>query len=149
MIHNTLANNNREIGENGGEGIYVGDYVTLDLTNNLIMGHTKGIYNNNTTGASTIAADTNLFYNTSDPVVGINALRQDPLLTSEFKPMANSPVVDAGKTIDTVTKDLEGTSHPQGNGYDIGCYEYLPDLIPLISLDRTLFNFASSGVHVT
>jgi hypothetical protein len=144
MFNNTLADNNRG---SGGEGIYMGDYVLLALTNNVIKGHTTGIYNNNATGASTITADTNLFYNNIDPVVGTNALLQDPLLTPEFKPMENSPVVDAGKTIDSVTKDLEGTSRPQGNGYDIGCYEYLPGL--LISLDKTLFNFASSGAHVT
>ncbi|UCH95911.1 MAG: DUF2334 domain-containing protein [Candidatus Aminicenantes bacterium] len=146
MLHNTLADNNRG---NGGEGIYVGDYVSLVLTNNLIAGHTTGIYNNAAPGASTITADTNLFYNNSDPVVGTNALVQDPVLTPEFKPMENSPVVDAGKTIDTVTKDLEGTSRPQGNAYDIGCYEYIPAPEPLISLDKTLFNFASSGGHVT
>jgi hypothetical protein len=146
MLHNTMANNNQG---NGGEGIYVDDYVSLALTNNVILGHTIGICNNDATGTSTITADTNLFYNNSDPVVGANALVQDPLLTPEFKPMENSPVVDAGITIDTVTKDLEGTLRPQGNGYDIGCYEYLPPPIPLISLDKTLFNFASSGVHVT
>ncbi len=146
MLHNTLADNNRG---NGGEGIYAGDYVSLALINNLIAGHTKGIYNNGAPGAFTITADTNLFYNDSNPVVGNNALIQDPLLANEFKPMENSPVVDAGKTINTVVKDLEGTSRPQGNGYDIGCYEYLPPLEPVISLDKTLFNFAGSGSHVT
>jgi hypothetical protein len=146
MLHNTLADNNRG---NGGEGIYAGDYVSLTLTNNLMAGHTTGIYNNTATGTSTITADTNLFYNISDPVKGTNALVRDPLLTGEFKPMENSPLVDAGKTIDTVTKDLDGTSRPQGNGYDIGCYEYLPPPEPLISLDKTLFNFAGSGGCVT
>jgi hypothetical protein len=146
MLHNTLADNNRG---NGGEGIYALDYVSLALIDNLIAGHTIGIYNNAAPGAFTITADTNLFYNGSDPVVGNNALVQDPLLTPDFKPMKNSPAVDAGKTIDTVTKDLEGTSRPQGNGYDIGCYEYVPVPEPFISLDKTLFNFAGSGGHVT
>jgi hypothetical protein len=146
MLHNTLANNNRG---NGGEGIYVGDYVSLALTNNLMAGHSTGIYNNAATDTGTITADTNLFYNNSDLVKGTNALVRDPLLTPEFKPMENSPVVDAGKTIDTVTKDLEGTSRPQGNGYDIGCFEYIPPPEPFISLDKTMFNFASSGSHVT
>ena len=146
MFHNTLAGNNRG---NGGEGIYADDYVSLSLTNNLLTGHTTGIYNNATAGTSTITADTNLFHNNSDPVVGTNALARDPLLTTGFKPMENSPVVDAGKTINTVTNDLEGTSRPQGNGYDIGCYEFLFTPYPIISLDKTLFNFAGSGSHVT
>jgi hypothetical protein len=146
MLHNTLVDNNRG---NGGEGIYVGDYVLLALTNNLIAGHTTGIFHNAATGTSIIYADTNLFLNNSDPVKGINALVRDPLLTPGFKPMGNSPVVDAGKTINTVDKDLEGTSRPQGNGYDMGCYEYLPLPESIISLDKTLFNFAGSGSHVT
>ncbi len=146
MLHNTLADNNRG---NGGEGIYAKDYVSLSLINNLIAGHTAGIYNHAAPGTFTITADTNLFYNDSDPVVGNNALVRDPLLTPDFKPMGNSPVVDAGKTMGTAAKDLDGTSRPQGNGYDIGCYEYVPVPEPLISLDKTLFNFASSGSYVT
>jgi peptidoglycan/xylan/chitin deacetylase (PgdA/CDA1 family) len=146
MLHNTLADNNRG---NGGEGIYAGDYVSLTLTNNLMAGHTTGIYNNTAAGTSTITADTNLFHNISDPVKGTNAQVGDPLLTAEFKPMENSPAVDAGKTINTVTNDLEGISRPQGNGYDIGCYEYLSTPYPVILLDKTLFNFAGSGSHVT
>lgn len=146
MLHNTLADNNRG---SGAEGIYVGNYVSLSLTNNLMTGHTTGIYNNTAAGTSTITADTNLFYNNSDPVKGTNALVRNPLLTNEFKPMENSPVVDAGKTINTIKNDLEGNSRPQGNGYDIGCYEYLPPPHPMIFLDKTLFNFAGSGSHVT
>jgi hypothetical protein len=146
MLHNTLADNNRG---NGGEGIYAGDNVSLALTNNMMAGHTTGIFNNAAAGTGTITADTNLFHNNSDPVVGTNALVRDPLLTAGFKPMGNSPVVDAGKTINTVTNDLEGTSRPQGNGYDIGCYEYLSTPEPIISTDKTLFNFAGSGSHVT
>jgi hypothetical protein len=143
------VDNNRGNSGNGGEGVYVVGDLTADLINNIIIGHTIGIYNNDTTGISTVNADTNLFYNNSDPVVGTNALVRDPLLTPEFKPMENSPVVDAGKTITTVDKDLEGTSRPQGNRYDIGCYEYLPASEPFLSLDKTLFNFAGSGSHIT
>ncbi len=33
------------------------------------------------------------------------------------------PAVDAGTTLTAVTDDLEGMPRPQGNGYDLGCYE--------------------------
>jgi hypothetical protein len=146
MVHNTLGDNNQG---NGGEGIYLGDYVTLDLANNLVAGHSQGIYNSDATGGSTITADTNLFYNKSDPVVGTNALVRDPLLTPEFKLMENSPALDAGKNIPGVTRDLEDSRRPQGKGYDMGCYECLSKPEPVISLDRTHFFFVSSGSYVT
>jgi hypothetical protein len=146
MVNNTLVDNNRG---NGAEGIYVGDYVTLDLVNNLVAGHSIGIYNSAAAGTGTITADTNLFYNNSDPVKGTNALVRDPLLTPGFKPMKNSPAVDTGKTTAGVTRDLEDTRRPLGKGCDMGCYEYLSDPEPIISMDRTLFYFGSSGSHVT
>ncbi len=34
-----------------------------------------------------------------------------------------SPAIDAGTTLAEVTDDIEGTSRPQGDAYDIGCYE--------------------------
>lgn len=149
MMHNTLADNYNGLTGTSGEGIFVGDDVILNLINNLIMGHTTGINIIDTTGSSTVNADYNLFYNDSDPVVGTNALLQDPMLTSEFKPMENSPVIDAGEILEIVARDLDGHSRPQGNGYDIGCYEYIPGLEPLISLDRTLLNFATCGTYAT
>jgi PKD repeat protein len=34
-----------------------------------------------------------------------------------------SPAIDAGTTLADVTDDIEGTPRPQGDAYDIGCYE--------------------------
>ncbi|MCD6405652.1 MAG: right-handed parallel beta-helix repeat-containing protein, partial [Planctomycetes bacterium] len=36
---------------------------------------------------------------------------------------AGSPAIDAGKILEDVKTDLEGTTRPQGAAYDIGCYE--------------------------
>ncbi|MCX6583214.1 MAG: DUF2334 domain-containing protein [Candidatus Aminicenantes bacterium] len=149
MINNTLANNNLGIAGNGGEGIYVGDDVTLNLINNIITGHAGGINRPGAAAAGRITMEANLFYNAGDPVLGANALVRDPRLNSEFKPLEDSPVVDAGKTFLPVTKDLEGIARPQGNGYDIGCYEYLSPPEPAISLNRPRLNFAGGGGHVT
>jgi parallel beta-helix repeat protein len=45
---------------------------------------------------------------------------------SDFHLKADSPCIDNGITLSNVTSDFEGTSRPQGNGYDIGAYEQEP-----------------------
>ncbi len=146
MINNTLVNNSLVKNGAPGEGIYVGHNVVLNLTNNLISGHSKGI-RTEPLGTSTIAADTNLFYNSSDPVTGTHAILLPPALDAHFKPTPNSPAIDAGKTMSTVIKDLAGTVFPLGNGYDIGCYESTPSTgYPGFSLDQTTLNYYRKGI---
>jgi hypothetical protein len=93
----------------------VGSYVALTLTNNLIAGHTVGVTNTQP-ASSTVTADTNLFWNTSDPITGTNGIRENPLLTTDYHLGAGSPAVNTG---------LDGNPRPQGGGYDIGAFEYV------------------------
>ena len=44
----------------------------------------------------------------------------------DFHLNKNSPAVDAGTTTSAPTIDMEGTARPQGNGVDLGAYEYDP-----------------------
>jgi hypothetical protein len=53
-----------------------------------------------------------------------NGMNQNADLNSEFKPNASAPVVDAGTSINSFNYDKEGTSRPQGAGWDIGAFEY-------------------------
>jgi hypothetical protein len=39
---------------------------------------------------------------------------------------AGSPAIDAGVALSGVTSDRSGTSRPQGSGYDVGAYEWVP-----------------------
>ncbi|MEI6664500.1 MAG: right-handed parallel beta-helix repeat-containing protein, partial [Actinomycetes bacterium] len=50
----------------------------------------------------------------------------DPLFAGEndYHLLAASPAIDAGTAVDLQT-DIEGTTRPQGGGYDIGAYEYV------------------------
>jgi len=128
LVNNTLADNDAG---SGGEGIWIGEYVSLTLTNTLIAGHTVGI-TVTAPASSTVSADTNLFWNTSDPITGTNAILEDPLLTADYHLGSGSPAMDAGLIIPWLTVDLEGNPRPQGSGYDIGAFEevegkvYLP-----------------------
>jgi hypothetical protein len=51
----------------------------------------------------------------------------NPLLTSpqtnNFIPLSNSPLIDAGVTVSSITTDIRGISRPQGAYPDIGAYE--------------------------
>ena len=115
LVNNTIANN-------GDSGIVGRQYAVLTMTNNLIVSHMIGL----TTSApftGTISADTNLFWNTSDPITGTNGIRQDPLLTPDHHPGSGSPALNTGLTIPWLTVDLAGVPRPQGSGYDIGAFE--------------------------
>jgi len=124
LVNNTIA-------DNGGSGVVAQWYAVVTMTNNLIVTHTVGLTNTHP-ASSAISADTNLFYNDSDPITGTNAILEDPLLTADYHPGSGSPAIDAGLTIPWLTVDLEGNARPQGAKYDIGAFEevegkvYLP-----------------------
>jgi len=101
---------------------WVGSYVALTLTNNLIAGHTVGI-TNTAPASSTIVADMNLSWNILDPIVGAHSIRQDPLLTADYHLRLDSPAVDAGLTIPWLAADLDGNPRPRGARYDVGAFE--------------------------
>jgi len=42
----------------------------------------------------------------------------------DFHLLPGSPAIDAGAAENAVATDLDGTSRPQGSGFDIGAYEY-------------------------
>ncbi|MGD2094477.1 MAG: putative Ig domain-containing protein [Phycisphaerales bacterium] len=39
----------------------------------------------------------------------------------------NSNFIDAGSSADALNEDIYGVSRPQGHGYDVGAYEYIPN----------------------
>ncbi len=120
------------------------------ITNNIITQNTTAsemqIYGiENLSEHLTIYADyNNVWGNKSGEYFGLSAgvhsISVDPLFVNapynddsssqfygravDLHLMADSPAIDVGITIDTITTDIEGNSRPQGDGYDMGAYEY-------------------------
>jgi hypothetical protein len=113
------------------QAVWVGDYVTGTLINNILTNHDNGIVITEP-GSSLISADHNIFWNTDDPFVGQNPLLVDPLLDYRYHLSSLSPAIDTGLTVDLVT-DIDGDPRPI-KGYDIGADEYYPKVfIPVVS----------------
>jgi hypothetical protein len=55
----------------------------------------------------------------------IHSVHANPLLNSDYTLTKNSPCIDTGIAITTVTKDYNRTMRPQGKKYDIGAFEYI------------------------
>jgi len=61
----------------------------------------------------------------------MNTIQLDPLLKDpekgDFHLLSESPAVDAGVYLPDLKEDYEGIPRPQGNGFDIGAFEFKPD----------------------
>ncbi len=71
----------------------------------------------------TLTADNNSYHADLSVCGSGNIITSDPLLDFDGKPAENSPCIDAARKDGAPAEDLEGTSRPQGNDIDIGCYE--------------------------
>ena len=123
LVNNTVA-------DNSPDGIATWGYVVLTMTNNLLAGNPVGILASQP-ASLTLAADTNLFYDTSDPLTGTNGILEDPLLTADYRVPPGSPAVDRGLDVPWLTTDIDGNPRPQGGGYDLGAFEVLYVYLPL------------------
>jgi putative cofactor-binding repeat protein len=128
LLHNTIADN---VGISS-EGLYVRNYVTLDLTNNIIAGHTVGITNTNPAN-SAVTANYTLFddndTNYGSGVISTNEVSGDPAFvapaTGDYHLLFGSAAIDQG--VDAgVVDDIDGDRRPLVAGYDIGADEWDP-----------------------
>jgi hypothetical protein len=131
IINNTFWNNGEDYGWSGG-GVYVknAEATNIGIRNNICsQNHAFQIV----IEAGQATADNNLTWPfrgraqeihgeiEADPVF-INPLcRSNP----SFHLAPASPAIDAGDGTDAPDDDFDGTERPQGDGYDIGAYEYM------------------------
>jgi hypothetical protein len=139
LLHTTIADNGGNV-----PGVHVDAYTTLDFTNTIISGHTMvGIA---AAAHSTITLESTLWYanggwtmgpgtvSSANNVTGDPAFRYSP--GWDYHLSADSAAIDRG--VDAgVDIDIDGSSRPQGGGYDIGADEY----IELIYLPLVLRNY--------
>ncbi|MEM2446439.1 MAG: right-handed parallel beta-helix repeat-containing protein [Candidatus Bathyarchaeia archaeon] len=127
LLHNTL------VGNGNVPGVYIeSGYVTLFLTNTIIVSHTWGI-TNTYPASSTVYADHTLFWAiASTAVTGTNPVFGDPrLLPDGYHLGPGSAAIDAGVNAGVLT-DLDGDPRPIGDGYDIGADEARFIYLPLV-----------------
>lgn len=131
LLHNTLS------GEGTGYGVYIaGEYVTLELTNNIVANHASGIVNDDPVNSAVIV-DHTLFWNNGDNgIVGTNPVYGDPVFLDpvggDYHVGPGSAAVDAALDIGELF-DVDGDSRPIGPAPDIGADEArLRTYLPLI-----------------
>jgi len=125
LVNNTLADNHPEAVATWGASV-------LTLTNNLFTENPVGIFSYHP-ASLTFSADTNLFWDTLDPLTGTNALIVDPLVSDHHDLEPDSPAIDAGLTMPWLTVDVDGDPRPQRTAYDIGADEYrVTTFLPLV-----------------
>jgi len=128
LHHNTIADNT-----GSDDGIAVKGYVTLTLTNNILIGHKVAITTSGGPTTPTVTTDHTLwdsngiYTDTSSGgiIVTANDLVGSPAFVGggDYHLMSSSVAIDTGADAG-VTIDIDGDKRPQGMGYDIGADEY-------------------------
>jgi uncharacterized repeat protein (TIGR01451 family) len=130
LLHNTIADNTAMDGDSG-QGVYVGQFTTLALSNTIIAGHTSvGITATDSSSminlAGTLWHGNGLDAGGTGTIISSANVYGDPAFADpaswDYHLTASSAAIDVG--VDTgVTTDFEDDPRPQGDGFDIGCDE--------------------------
>jgi hypothetical protein len=127
LVNNTIA-------DNSNSGVIAWNNAIVTLENNLIAGHEWGLDFLYPGPSHYVLANTNLFWNTYNPLTGTNAILANPMLLSTYHLREGSPALEAGLTIPWLTVDLEWNTRPKDCYYDLGAYEgiHWEELLPLV-----------------
>jgi len=97
----------------------------IELINNICSGNISQI--STEAYGSGLVVEYNLINGYTDEY-GTNYVEGDPDFVSasagNFHLTSDSPAIDAGTSTNAPAVDFDGTSRPQGSGYDIGAFEY-------------------------
>jgi len=91
------------------------------------LGPTVNIYNSLIKGGIsylTIPPSYNFNYDEETNIETVPLFVDVNLNSSNYHLQADSPCVDSGTSVGAPSTDLDGTTRPQGAGYDMGAYEF-------------------------
>lgn len=127
IINNTIYGKKRR-------GIYISSYMVANIIirNNICSQNAMGqIVVNPDPIATNIIAENNLIDGYS-PFLGQNTVFGNPefidAASGNFRLLPHSPAINSGSPIDAPHFDYDYISRPQGQGFDIGAFEYSPSL---------------------
>lgn len=114
VVANNISYNNSRYGISEYE--YFGQRTigsNNQFLNNLVYGNSSG-------GFSLLEGNIDQNTVTADP----QFVNFQPDGTGDYHLSPTSPAIDAGTSLDAPSTDFDGSSRPQGAGYDIGAYEF-------------------------
>ncbi len=120
LSSNTVYNNGLVDAWGGGIVIEDKSATNVIIVNNIAyQNHARGNLITDNGGNSA------LFNN----LVGINPIFVNAI-NHDFHLQSSSPAIDNGSSFNAPNVDFDGNSRPQGAGYDIGAYEFVPPPVP-------------------
>jgi hypothetical protein len=126
--------------------------TAFNVTNCILWGNTN---TNEIAGATGFLAPTVSYTDTDQTAAAGSNINQDPLfvdpINSDFHIQGISPCINNGTSVGAPADDIAGTPRPQGAGFDMGAYEYIPvpTAITLSSFDANPGNHSVTLIWVT
>jgi len=136
VINNNFYNNGRDVTWGGGISVDNPNVTNLAIRNN--------IFSQNLlfqimieVPEQNLTVDHNLidgYRGYENETRGDDYVEGDPMFVNpsgaDFHLQEGSPAIDNGSAVDAPSDDFDGNPRPQGAGYDIGCYEFIPTPSP-------------------
>lgn len=118
----------------GGIGVISGNVENIVIENNIISDNASWQLRVVSPAQGETAARSNLidgFKGYDNEIYGSNPVIGDPLFidkdAGDFHVAEGSPAIDSGVAANAPSFDHDGNDRPNGDGYDIGAYEYVTD----------------------
>lgn len=166
IINNTTVGNGNGIVLGGGDFIRAqpleADY--FNVQNNIVYGNTYGINQQGKNGKNNVYKNNLVFMNTynfyKDFLTGkathSGTISLDPKFVKyaltdagDFSLQKDSPAIDKGlRDALTPAADINGLKRPQGQGVDLGAFEYVPTIVaaPIASISLASISFPATTV---
>jgi parallel beta-helix repeat protein len=138
IINNTVAYNGMGILVGGGDQYHTSepnDYTKV-VNNIVVRNRIAGIKELGNTGShnvylsNLVAENGGYDYQLRNRLQDGKPVKGDPKFKKNERDLhlsVGSPAIDSGVATDAPSTDIDGTSRPQGAGYDVGAYEYVPE----------------------